>query len=619
MAAGGALVALVSKAPERAGRYKTQAPAAEMSFLERARQRATASVDSVFGNDAPMARALLIADQHEIPPEMRDRYARAGIIHMLSISGLHVAIIASAVTLLLQLARLPPTAASLASLAIIGLYVALIGAPPPALRSAVMVAAVTASRLSQRPVSPWAALALGAFVPLINPRVVTELGYQLSVVGIAGLIASAGLTRRVLATRLEGLKLTISRDLLTSVLATLVTAPLIAWHFGRISLVAPLANLAAGPVISVLQPMLFLALMLAPIQPVARFVADAAHPLLELFDGIARVAAAVPYASVSVVPTLITAIAGGVAVIALIGACLSRYPVRPLVAASGAFALITWSPVVRLPHDGAFEMHVLDVGQGDAVLIRTDRGRWILFDAGRTWATGDAGRSVIIPYVMRRGGELTGFVLSHAHADHAGGAPTILRALRPRWFLDAAFVQGSAVYDNSLRAARESGVAWHRVHPGDSVQVDGVGVHFLAPDSAWTASLTDPNDASTVALVRFGASRFLLVGDAEQEEERWLLGHARDKLHADVLKVGHHGSATSSGDAFLAAVNPSLALISVGEGNVYGHPSSDVLAALGRVGAEVARTDTDGTIVVRSDGRRITFETRRGRWDISRD
>jgi len=566
-----------------------------------------------------MARALLVADQHEISPEMRERYASAGIIHMLSISGLHVAIIASAVSLLLQLARLPPVLASVVSLAIIAFYVALIGASPPALRSAVMLAAVTASRLSQRPVSPWAALALGAFVPLVNPRVITELGYQLSVAGIAGLIASAGLSRRLLAPRLDGLKLTIARDLLTSALATLVTAPLIAWHFGRISLVAPLANLAAGPVISVLQPMLFLALVLAPAKPVAAFIADATHPLLWLFDSIAKVAAAVPAASIAVVPTLVTAVAGGGAVVALICACLSRYPVRPIVIASGAFAVIAWSPVLRLPHDGTVEMHVLDVGQGDAVLIRTDRGRWLLFDAGRTWATGDAGRAIIIPYVMRRGGELTAFVLSHAHADHAGGAPTILRALRPKMFWDAAFVQGSAIYDNSLRAARESGVTWKRARPGDSIRVDGVRMHFLAPDSAWTASLTDPNDASTVALVQFGTSRFLLVGDAEQEEERWLLRHARSDLRADVLKVGHHGSATSSGDAFLAAVSPSLAVISVGARNVYGHPSSDVLAALGRIGAEVARTDVDGTIIVRSDGRNITFETRRGRWDISRE
>jgi competence protein ComEC len=143
-------------------------------------------------------------------------------------------------------------------------------------------------------------------------------------------------------------------------------------------------------------------------------------------------------------------------------------------------------------------------------------------------------------------------------------------------------------------------------------------VEFLAPDSAWTASLADPNEVSTIALIRFGAVRFLLVGDAEQAEEGWLLDHARDELHADVLKVGHHGSSTSSGDEFLAAVHPSVAIISVGADNTYGHPSADVLAALGRVGARVVRTDQLGTITVRTNGRTATLEAEGQRWDISR-
>jgi competence protein ComEC len=156
------------------------------------------------------------------------------------------------------------------------------------------------------------------------------------------------------------------------------------------------------------------------------------------------------------------------------------------------------------------------------------------------------------------------------------------------------------------------------VHAGDVTQIDGVRIDFLAPDSAWTASLSDPNEASTIVLMTYGERRFLLVGDAEREEEGWLIDHARSDLRADVLKVGHHGSSTSSTDQFLAAVNPSLAVISVGADNTYGHPSVDVLAALGRIGARTMRTDRAGTIVVRSDGRRLTVEAVGERWDISR-
>ena len=169
--AGGALLALTAATPARRPLPKRDAGAAPSTHgaasaspgkpaLERVRDRAARSIDELFGSDAPMARALLIADQHRIPPEMRDRYARAGMVHMLSISGLHVAIVAGAVMLLLEAVRLPRSRASLIGVGITGFYVLVIGAPAPAVRSAVMLAMVAASRLTQRPTSPWAGLAI---------------------------------------------------------------------------------------------------------------------------------------------------------------------------------------------------------------------------------------------------------------------------------------------------------------------------------------------------------------------------------------------------------------------------------------------------------------------------
>jgi competence protein ComEC len=276
------------------------------------------------------------------------------------------------------------------------------------------------------------------------------------------------------------------------------------------------------------------------------------------------------------------------------------------------------APSLNLVHHQGVELHMLDVGQGDAVLLRTDAGRWILFDAGPAWNGSDAGRRVVLPYILRRGGALESFVLSHPHSDHVGGAASVLSALRPHYYWDAAFAGGAEAYIASLSAAKNNGIEWHRVHPGDSVIVDGVTLSFLAPDSAWTVGLKDPNLASTIALVRYGLVRFLLVGDAERAEEDWLLARDADGLRADVLKVGHHGSSTSSSDEFLTAVHPSLALISVGAGNMYGHPSADVVRALGRVGAEVLRTDESGTVVVRTDGVHIEVEAKGQKWELAR-
>jgi competence protein ComEC len=410
----------------------------------------------------------------------------------------------------------------------------------------------------------------------------------------------------------------ISHELITSLVACAITAPLVAWVFGRISLIAPLSNLVAAPVIGLAQPMLFLALVLAPFGEAARFVAQAVHPLLIVFDTIARTASALPGGSIVVATTWMAAVLGAVSAVCLIRACIARHPARPAIASFAAVALMSVTPSFTLGFSHNAELHFLDVGQGDAILLRTPKGRWVLFDAGPSWKGSDAGRSVILPYILRRGGSLEAFVLSHPHTDHVGGAAAVLSSLHPHHYWDAAFAGGSQAYSASLQAAKSGNVEWHRVHPRDSVIVDGVLIEFLAPDSIWTVGLKDPNLASTVVSISYGTVRFLLVGDAERAEEDWLLANEREDLRADVLKVGHHGSSTSSSDAFLAAVEPTLAVISVGAVNKYGHPSMDVVAALGRAGADVLRTDRNGTVIVRTNGSIIEVEDREEKWELSR-
>ena len=593
----------------------TLTAAAPGSLLTRWRAASGRSIDRTFGADAGLARALLIADTRGIPVEMRDRYAAAGVVHLLSISGLHVAIIAAAVQLALQIARLPQRVVALAALALTALYVAMIGAPAPAVRSGVMLGVTAVSRLVQRPTSPWAALALGALVPLVEPRTVMDLGYQLSVAGMAGIVASGVLVRRSIAPRFDGWRRWLASNLCASVVASAVTTPLVAWTFGQVSLVAPFTNLVATPLLGLAQPMLFLALLLAPLQPIARFVADATHPLLALFDAVSTAGAAVPYAAIGVSPTLPAALLGGAIAVAIVVTCASHFPGRSMVAAAACAAALVWLPLVPAAHSGV-ELHMIDVGQGDALALRTPANRWILFDAGRIWRGGDAGRSTVIPYLRRRGGSLDAFVLSHPHDDHVGGAATIVEALRPRLYLDAAYAGGSEAYRRSLAAAAHRGVPWRRVNPGDSLDIDGVMLRILGPDSAWTAALDDANDASVVVMARYGEVRFLLTGDAETAEERWLVESAGDALRADVLKVAHHGSRTSTSPTFLAAVRPRVALISVGAGNRYGHPGARVVEDLAGIGALVLRTDRSGSVVIRTDGRMLTVHAEGDSWPL---
>jgi competence protein ComEC len=587
--------------------------------IARLRARAARRIDARFGTDAPLVRALVVADVHDLDDAMRDRWARAGLVHALSVSGLHVGIVFGALVLAARAARAPPARA--AALAMLGLaaYVLVIGAPAPAVRAAVMAGAVAAARARQRPVSPWAAIALGAWVPvLFDAAVPLDLGWQLSVGGIATLqCAGAAVTRLALSG--GGWRPKLGRELLTGAIASIAAAPLVAWHMGLVSLVAPLTNIAAAPLFTLAQPTLFLALLLDPLGPPATIAAAAARPVLFLLDGVAKVGAAPAWSAVAVTPTLADVVLGGAIVVAGLASVARRHVGPPLVAGALAAALLVWTPVLPRPGAGALELHVLDVGQGDALALRTPRGRWILVDAGPGPPVApDAGRRVVIPHVRRFGGAVAALVLTHADLDHIGGATTLVTRLGPERLVEPGFLAATGAYDALLDSADAHGVRWTAARPGLALDLDGVAVRVLAPDADWLATQSGPNDASTILRVEYGDVRLLLVGDAERAQEAHLLERlGPDALRADVLKVGHHGSRTSSTDAFLDAVRPRVALVSVGRGNTYGHPAPSVLAALAARGVAVFRTDVSGTLVLRTDGRTLSVRTATGTWSPS--
>ncbi len=613
-------------------------------WLRAARGRAGDTIDRLFGERAALVRALVIADQDGIATTVRDRFADAGLVHMLSVSGMHVAIIASALLTITAAMRLPATVGAVSSLALILAYVAMLGAPAPAVRSAVMLLTVMLSTAWQRPLHEWTALALGAVIPTVQPLVVLDLGWQLSVSGMAALVAARAILRRWqpyalslpassprglsgawrgavrraqrwLVTR-RGIARWLVRETITGVVATVVTAPLIAWTFGRVSMLAPVTNILAGPLVAFLQPALFLALLASPLDPMAQIVADASALPIALLDRIAATAAAMPFAVFHVAPTLAAAVGAGVASVAVVRATAARRAGPWLRLGAVALVLAVWLPTVTVG-SGVLELHMMDVGQGDAFGLRTPRGRWVLIDAGPSWDGGDAGRRAVIPYVQRRGGAVALMVLSHAHEDHVGGAASVITALTPRQWWEPAFVTSSSGYRKALVALRASGQPWRRVHPGQRWQLDGVSIEVLAPDSSWTAAQHDANETSVVLRVSYGRRRFLFMGDAEQQEESWLLERLpADALRADVLKLGHHGSRTSSGAAFVRAVDPVVGLVSVGAGNSYRHPSPEVLERFAGLRVPLLRSDLEGAVVVSTNGQWLEVSARGDRWRI---
>jgi competence protein ComEC len=389
-----------------------------------------------------------------------------------------------------------------------------------------------------------------------------------------------------------------------SVSASVITMPITLWTFGQVSVIAPFTNLVGGPLMSVAQPALFLVVLAAPAPQLGRVAACVVRLALALTDAVADLAARVPGASLALRPSLSVtlALAGGIALLsrAMIGSRLARR--RRAARAILVLSAVAWAPglPVGRPRCG---LHVIDVGQGDGMAMRTGEGRWILIDAGPAWRGGDAGQRAVLPYLARLGGDIALAMLSHADLDHAGGMASVIAARRPPVLWDPGFAAISSHYRELLAAASGS-TRWHRARAGDSLRLDDVLLEVVAPDDAWLERSQSTNDASLIvratceATATRPAVRFLLMGDAESGQEEAVAVTQADALLADVLKVPHHGSRTSSTEALLDVVSPKQAIISVGADNRYGHPSQAVLDRYAARGIVVHRTDLSGSVVV---------------------
>jgi competence protein ComEC len=340
--------------------------------------------------------------------------------------------------------------------------------------------------------------------------------------------------------------------------------------------------------------------------------------LLIWIVGVVRTIGALPHARIIVTPPSAWAIALYDAALLVAAYLLSRKRVSAATAIfSCACVLLLWHPGLAR-HELA--VTAIDVGQADALLVRTPHGHAFLVDAGGRLERGSlpdgespaeaVGERVVVPFLIRSGvRHLDGILLSHPHGDHAGGVAPVLRTLGAGVLADSGQQYPGHAYHDALLAARERGTPVLEARGGDVWSTeDGVRFRFYGPIEPYLShTYNDINNNSLVFRVEYGHFRMLFTGDAGEAAEKRML-ESGDDLRADVLKVGHHGSAYSSSPAFLAAVHPSAAIISVGRHNLFGHPSERALSALQAVGARVYRTDEDGAITIRSDGEHTSIE-----------
>ena len=588
-------------------------------FRTAIRGRAAEALERRLGAQAGTASALVLAEREGIPRELWDAFARSGTAHLLSISGFHVGVIATLLGALLSAAGQPPRRRAAFVAAGVWAYVLLIGAPTSATRAAWMTTAFVLGRLRRAPSSALGALGLSALmIALLRPGVVGGAGFQLTVAGTAGILV---LSRWIFAhwPAHRG-RAAIAPAVAAGLGASVFTAPVLAHHFGQVPLLSLPSSILLTPLVAAAVPGVILTIVLDMLHiPGAGLAGAGAEGLLHVVTVAAAWIGALPGTVVPVTPLEAGLLAAG----ALLPMVLTAAPWRRRPAVRTAVAVLTaltvlWGgqAVLSLAGRGTLQVVAIDVGQGDAIALRTPRGRWLLVDAGpRGFGGSDAGLTRVIPYLHARGARrLEAVVLTHPDEDHAGGLAAVLKGIATGAVLGPGVSLGQAGQMDGLAEARRAGVPWRRAFAGDSWTIDGVHFRVLHPPpptapgeepAPATPGPDAPNDWSVVLEITWGDFSALLMGDADVFIESVVVaGRPADAPSVTLLKVGHHGSITSTAQGFVDAVRPEYAVISVGARNRYGHPDPQVLARLEGAGTHIFRTDLHGTVTViaRRDG-----------------
>ncbi|MCB1915954.1 MAG: DNA internalization-related competence protein ComEC/Rec2 [Rhodocyclaceae bacterium] len=548
---------------------------------------------------AGVAVAVAVGDQSAIGPAQWQELRDLGIVHLAVVSGLHVSMAAACGGLLVAACwrlsrlglRLPaPTAGVLAGGVMAWLYAALSGFGLPVQRSALMLTIVGLAWLAGRRMRPGRVLAVALLAVLaFDPWAVLAPGLWLSFVAVAILLIAG---RRAAAQggwrRLPGALLR------TQLAINLAMAPILLIFFQQFSLVAPIANLLAVPVFSLLVLPLCLAYVVLPVDGLALLAEQLVTGTMTLLggslagDGASWRQAAPPM--VLVVP----------AALGCLWAVLPRGTPGRAAALTLLVPLLLFRP--ERPAAGDFELVALDVGQGLAVHVAT-AGHDLLFDTGPGWPGGDAGRSVIVPYLRASGvAQLDLLAISHADRDHSGGARSVAAALP--------VVRGATVAGVDTA---DFGGSWGSCRAGDGWTWDGVRFDWLNPLSALAADGADRNERSCVLRVNGVGGTALIAADIGRAAEARLLAADAAGLRADLVLVPHHGSTTSSSPPFVAAVSPSAAIFSVGHRSRFGHPRPEVWARWSAVGARGLRTDSQGAIRARFEAGGLSVSAERER------
>lgn len=554
--------------------------------------------------DVSLLRGLLFGGREGISPELSEQFSAVGLTHILSVSGTHLSAIFVSLLWLGSLLRIRRLYVAILSGVVLIFYSLLCGFPPPVVRSLWMALGVVLAVAAERERGSQRIFALTMLGMLVwEPRWLYDISFQLSVAATMGLVLALPYLeeKKTWKNFWQG-------PFLFTLGSQMMSLPFMAAYFQGISLIAFVSNLLLLPIFEA-------SLLLGLLGSVFTFLSEGVGQLFWILSSLVsgaglegvRILAKFPWAVISL-PSMgfWSGIVYYIGIGLLLGASLSLGKIRIVCSVLGIAVLIglAWKVADHRP-SGFLEIHVIDVGQGDSIFIRTPQGKLILIDTGGIPGVKtdfDMGERVVAPYLWDQGvRRLDLLVFSHGDGDHAGGGAGVLKRIPASTLWLPESMKGHPVVQ----------AAWGKTEP-PLIQTPKIGDVWTTTDGVQIRVVAQPpakeKSWSQVIEVTYGGQKFLFVGDLDGKEEKAFLQSAKLEP-VTFLKVGHHGSKNGSSAELLKILQPKIAFISVGEANRFGHPTIQTFGRLKNAGSKIYRTDLQGRILIRSDGSNYWIET----------
>lgn len=616
-----------------------------IGFSIKLKQKLTGVIRATMPEDkAALMEGILFGSRGRIDDRNRDDFALTGVMHLLSVSGYHVGLVIGFTLISGKLLGLGRISQTVFIIIITSVYTIMTGAGPPVVRAVIMAWVLLLARAAGKSYHWPSAMSLAAVLVLMaKPHALFTAGFQLSFVVTWGILYLGPFLQKTLALLPRTLKPEgpvpgtllswAGQAAIVTLAAQIAVLTLTAYYFGYFSPVALIANLMIVPLISLVMLVGGCAAIAGVLWiPLAGAVNVSTGLFLELALAIAAFLAQVPFAAVTVKqPGIIQIIVFYLALIFIVESfqdpelslrirriwALNR--LRLITALLVLAALALWAGILW-PRQDEIKMTFIDIGQGDAVLVESPSGRSIVLDTGGAVDTGGAGdqsvqafnpgEKVLLPFLRYSGiSTVDLLILSHPHTDHIQGAWALLDSVTIRMLAVSPQFTGHPEGARLVQSFAQKGTQIRKVSEGETILFgENIVIEVLSPhDGGWLGE----NDNSLVVRLCFGELHVLFTGDAEQAPLEALVKKMAGRLHAEIIKVPHHGSANAWVEQLYREANPKAAVISVGP-NVFRHPSPRILDGLARLGIPVLRTDRRGAVIIRSDGKGFRVDTMKG-------